>query len=96
MSKRLSIRRKIATNAYIMTSTADNIEKYMIAKKSAKRAVSRARGQAYDDLYQRLDTKQGEKDIYRMAKNRERKTRDVNQVKCIKDEANQLLVKNEE
>ncbi|ONM20364.1 hypothetical protein ZEAMMB73_Zm00001d005126 [Zea mays] len=75
---------------------SDNIEKYMIAKKSAKRAVSRARGQAYDDLYQRLDTKQGEKDIYRMAKIRERKTRDVNQVKCIKDEANQLLVKNEE
>ncbi|AQK72942.1 Retrovirus-related Pol polyprotein LINE-1 [Zea mays] len=75
---------------------ADNIDKYMIAKKFAKRAVSRARGQAYDDLYQRLDTKQGEKDIYRMAKIRERKTRDVNQVKCIKDEANQQLVKNEE
>ncbi|ONM53611.1 Retrovirus-related Pol polyprotein LINE-1 [Zea mays] len=76
---------------------ADNIEKYRIAKKkSAKRAVSRARGQAYDDLYQRLDTKQGEKDIFRMAKIRERETRDVNQVKCIKDEANQLLVKNEE
>ncbi|AQK94588.1 Nuclear pore complex protein NUP205 [Zea mays] len=75
---------------------ADKIEKYRIAKKSAKRAVSRARGQAYDDLYQRLNTKQGEKDIYRMAKIRERKTRDVNQVKCIKDEANQLLVKNEE
>jgi hypothetical protein len=37
-----------------------------------------------------------EKDIYRMAKIRERKTRDINQVKCIKDEANQLLVKNEE
>ncbi|ONM29623.1 Retrovirus-related Pol polyprotein LINE-1 [Zea mays] len=75
---------------------AENIEKYRIAKKSAKRAVSRARGQAFDNLYQRLDTKQGEKDIYRMAKIRERKTRDVNQVKCIKNEANQLLVKNEE
>jgi hypothetical protein len=75
---------------------ADNIEKYRIAKKSAKRVVSRAQGQAYDDLYQRLDSKEGEKDIYRMAKIRERKTRDVNQVKCIKDEANHLLVKNEE
>jgi hypothetical protein len=52
---------------------AENIEKYRIAKKSAKRAVSRARGQAFDNLYQRLDTKQGEKDIYRMAKIRERK-----------------------
>ncbi|AQL05931.1 Retrovirus-related Pol polyprotein LINE-1 [Zea mays] len=45
---------------------ADNIEKYRIAKKSAKQAIC------------------------------ERKTRDVNQVKCIKDESNQLLVKNEE
>jgi hypothetical protein len=31
-----------------------------------------------------------------MAKIRERKTRDVDQVKCIKDEADQLLVKDEE
>jgi hypothetical protein len=40
----------------------------------------------YDGLYQRLGTKEGEKDIYRMAKSRERKTRDIIQVKCIKDE----------
>jgi hypothetical protein len=31
-----------------------------------------------------------------MAKLRERKTRDFNQVKCIKDEADRLLVKDEE
>ena len=31
-----------------------------------------------------------------MAKIQERKTRDLNQVKCIKDEANRLLVKDEE
>ena len=31
-----------------------------------------------------------------MAKIRERKTRDIDQVKCIKDGANQLLVKDEE
>jgi hypothetical protein len=30
-----------------------------------------------------------------MAKIRERKTRDVDQVKCIKDEADQILVKEE-
>jgi hypothetical protein len=37
--------------------------------------------------------KEGEKDIYRMARARDRKTRDFNQVKCIKDEREQLLVK---
>ena len=53
-------------------------------------------GKAYDDLYQRLGTKEGEKDIYRMARIRERKTRDINQIKCIKDVTDRLLVKDEE
>jgi hypothetical protein len=72
------------------------MEIYKGAKKAAKRAVSEARGRAYEDLYQRLNTKEGERDIYKMAKTRERKTRDVNQVKCIKDGADQLLVKDED
>ncbi|KAK1649492.1 hypothetical protein QYE76_067297 [Lolium multiflorum] len=75
--------------------SAANMEKYKVAKKAAKRAVSEARGRAYEDLYQRLNTKEGERDIYKMAKFRERKTRDVNEVKCIKDGDDQLLVKDE-
>ena len=58
--------------------------------------LSVAKGKAYDDLYQRLGTKEGEKDIYRMARIRERKTRDINQIKCIKDGTDRLLVKDEE
>ena len=46
--------------------------------------MSVAKGKAYDDLYQRLGTKEGEKNIYRMAKIREQKTRDINKIKCIK------------
>jgi hypothetical protein len=67
-----------------------------VAKKTTKRVVSEARGQIYDRLYQRLGTKEGEKDIYRMAKSRERKMRDIIQVKCIKDETEQLLTKDED
>ena len=76
--------------------SADNVERYKVAKKTAKRAVSEARGRMYDGLYQRLGTKEGEKDIYRMAKSRERKTRDIIQVKCIKDETERLLTKDED
>jgi hypothetical protein len=47
-------------------------------------------------LYQRLGTKEGEKDIYRMAKTQERKTRDIIQVKCIKDVTKQLLTKDKD
>uniref|UniRef100_A0A8I6YAQ5 Reverse transcriptase domain-containing protein n=1 Tax=Hordeum vulgare subsp. vulgare TaxID=112509 RepID=A0A8I6YAQ5_HORVV len=75
--------------------SAANMEKYKVAKKAAKRAVSEARGRAHEDLYQRLNTKEGERDIYKMAKIRERKTRDVGEVKCIKDRDDQLLVKDE-
>ncbi|XP_051212163.2 uncharacterized protein [Lolium perenne] len=75
--------------------SAANMEKYKVAKKAVKRAVSEARGRAYEDLYQRLNTKEGERDIYKMDKFRERKTRDVNEVKCIKDGEDQLLVKDE-
>jgi hypothetical protein len=37
--------------------STDNVERYKVAKKTAKRTVSEARGRMYDGLYQRLDTK---------------------------------------
>ncbi|GJN28926.1 hypothetical protein PR202_gb17100 [Eleusine coracana subsp. coracana] len=79
-----------------LDKSAANIEGYKIAKRAAKRAVSVAKGQTYDNLYQRLGTKEGEKDIYRMARIRERKTRDINQIKCIKDGIDRLLVRDDE
>ena len=57
--------------------------------------MSVAKGKTYDDLYQRLGMKEGEKDIYRMARIRKRKTRGINQIKCIKDGTDRLLVKDE-
>ena len=55
--------------------------------------VNETKGRAYEDLYQCLIIKKGEKDIYKMARARDRKTGDFNQVKCINDEMEQLLVK---
>jgi hypothetical protein len=43
-----------------------------------------------------LDTKDDENVVYKMTKLRERKTRDFNQIKCIKDEADRILVKDDE
>jgi hypothetical protein len=60
-----------------LNRSADNVERYKVAKKTAKRAVSEARGRMYDGRYQRLGMKEGEKNIYRMAKSKERKTRDI-------------------
>jgi hypothetical protein len=43
-----------------------------------------------------LGAKEGEKDIYRMAKSQERKTRDIIQVKCIMDATERLQTKDED
>jgi hypothetical protein len=43
-----------------------------------------------------LSTKEGKKDIYRMAKRRERKMRDIIQVKCIKNATKRLITKDED
>ena len=74
---------------------ADNWEKYKAAKKETKVAVSEARTRAYEGLYQSLGTKEGEKGIYRIAKSRERRTRDLDQVKCIKDKDGEVLAQEE-
>ena len=51
---------------------------------------------AYEDLYTRLDAREWDKYIYKLAKSRERKTRDVNQVKCIKGDDSTILENDEE
>jgi hypothetical protein len=76
--------------------SVDNVERYKVAKKTIKRAVSKVRGQMYDELYQQLSTKEGEKEIYRVAKSWERKMRDIIQIKCIKDTTERLLTKDED
>ena len=90
------LRRSVSSTSTLTRVQPTSIEGYKLAKRVAKRAVSIAKGKAYDDLYQRLGTKEGEKDIYRMPRIRERKTRDINQIKCIKDVTDRLLVKDEE
>jgi Reverse transcriptase (RNA-dependent DNA polymerase) len=74
----------------------ENVQKYKLAKREAKKAVKEARGKAYEDLYQKLGTKEGEKCIYKLAKIRDRKTRDLNHIRCIKDENQRLLVRDDE
>ena len=58
--KRL-LRKRSVISAY-HDRCADNIEKYKVANKTAKRAVSEAKGRAYEDLYQRLSAKEGDKE----------------------------------
>jgi hypothetical protein len=74
----------------------ENFEKYKWAKKEVKKVVRDAKLKAYDDLYTKLGTQEGKKSIYKLAKLRDRKTKDFNNVKCIKSDDSRVLVKDDE
>ena len=54
-----------------------------------------AKGHAYDNLYARLETKEGEKELYRLARQRDREGKDVQHVRVIKDENGNVMVNSE-
>jgi len=46
---------------------------------------------AYDRLYHRLETKEGEKAVFKLARAKERRTSDLDVMRCIKDEDGKVL-----
>ena len=70
--------------------------RYKAVKKVAKKAVAVAKSLAYDRLYHRLGTKEGEKEVFKLARVRERRTRNLDVVKCIRDENGKVLFEDAE
>ncbi|KAM2872431.1 hypothetical protein FF1_019947 [Malus domestica] len=73
--------KKECCKALYKDRTDENGERYRKAKQEAKKAVREAKLAAYDDMYKRLDTKEAELDIYKLARAREKKTMNLNQVR---------------
>jgi len=53
--------------------------------------VEIAKNNAYDMLYQRLDSKEGQKEVCKLARAWERRTRNISSVWYIKDEGGRVL-----
>ena len=54
-----------------------------------------AKKRAYDNLYARLEKKESEKELYRLARQRNRAGKDVQHVRVIKDENDNVMVNSE-
>ncbi|KAK3537842.1 hypothetical protein QTP70_019862 [Hemibagrus guttatus] len=78
-----------------MDRTEENRQEYKELQRRVKREVSKAKQKAYDELYTRLDTREGEKDLYRLARQRDRDGKDVQQVRFIKDRDGRVLTSEE-
>ncbi|KAK3521822.1 hypothetical protein QTP70_018557, partial [Hemibagrus guttatus] len=84
-------RKRLAKKKWDMDRTEENRQEYKELQRRVKRQVSKAKQKAYDELYTRLDTREGEKDLYRLARQRDRDGKDVQQVRLIKDRDGRVL-----
>ncbi|KAK3541116.1 hypothetical protein QTP86_015744, partial [Hemibagrus guttatus] len=86
-------RKRLAKKKWDMDRTEENRQEYKELQRRMKREVSKAKQKAYDELYTRLDTREGEKDLYRLARQRDLDGKDVQQV--IKDRDGRVLTSEE-
>ncbi|KAK3564825.1 hypothetical protein QTP86_027964, partial [Hemibagrus guttatus] len=84
-----------AKKKWDMDRTEENRQEYKELQRRVKREVSKAKQKAHDELYTRLDTREGEKDLYRLARQRDRDGKDVQQVRVIKDRDGRVLTSEE-
>ncbi|KAK3556228.1 hypothetical protein QTP70_006930 [Hemibagrus guttatus] len=88
-------RKRLAKKKWDMDRTEENRQEYKELQRRVKREVSKAKQKAYDELYTKLDTREGEKDLYRLARQRDRDGKDVQQVRVIKDRDGRVLTSEE-
>ena len=68
---------------------------YKTARKQAKREVAKARNKEYEELYEKLETKEGENEVFRITNQKNRQSKDVQQVRVIKSKTGEILMEEE-
>nr|GEV26674.1 hypothetical protein [Tanacetum cinerariifolium] len=71
-------------------------ERYKLAKREAKKVIAHAKEKAYESLYKKLDSKEGENEIFKITKARQRRRWDLGDICFIKDKAGRTVMDEEE
>ena len=72
--------KRLKFKQYQQSRCDEDKEEFKEANKRAKREVAKAKESAYKDLYDKLDSIEGQKIIYKLSKTRERRTRDLTDI----------------
>ena len=83
--------KKIAFKRYQQTKAEQDQRLYREASKEAKKSVAIAKEHAFEELNYKLDSKEGPQIIYKLAKSRERRTRELTDVAFVKDRDGKIL-----
>ena len=65
---------------------------YTIARKQAKKEVAKSRNKAYEELYKKLETKEGENEVFKIAKQKNRQSKNVQELRGIKSKTGEILM----
>ncbi|EYC28674.1 hypothetical protein Y032_0007g3350 [Ancylostoma ceylanicum] len=83
--------KKDAYKAWQESKLLSSLAEYKLRKKEAKAAVARAKNAVMDELYDKLESSQAEKHVFRLAKARHRASLDVTEVRAVKNEDGEVL-----
>ncbi|XP_051779985.1 uncharacterized protein LOC127526866 [Erpetoichthys calabaricus] len=88
-------RKRMAKKKWDSLRDAESRQEYREIRHKVKREMAKSKEKVYDELYERLDTKEGEKDLYRSAKQRDRAGKVLQQVSIIKNKDENVLTSEE-
>lgn len=83
--------KKEAKKSYYRNGNDANRERLKLANKAAKKAEAVAKAEAREDAYEELKTIYGEKKIFRIARARDRQTKDHTHIRHMNDENGRVL-----
>lgn len=78
-------------HAFLSDKAPVNWQKYCEAKQKAKRAVAVARASHYFQVTKKLDCRDGERSLLRLARRRNQQTQDIERFWCVNDRDGRLI-----